>query len=53
VGYLVAASGPVVLGALLDAIGDFTLGFTVLIAATVGLLAIALTFTPGRIGAVT
>jgi CP family cyanate transporter-like MFS transporter len=52
VGYLLAAAGPVGFGVLLDAVGDFSLGFAVLIAAVVGLLAIAVTFTPDRVGAV-
>lgn len=52
VGYLLAATGPVVLGALLDATGDFTVGFLLLVVATAGLVAVAATFTPGRVGAV-
>lgn len=52
VGYLLAATGPVVLGALLDTFGDFTVGFLLLAGVTVGLIALAVTFTPRRVGVV-
>jgi len=51
-GYLVGAAGPVALGALLDALGNFAIGFAALAAVAVGMVAISLGLTRSRASAV-